>query len=120
MQARLLPVRREGDTEEDDVPPELLPAALSENDGPIVVYVDELQLAMGEPGPGDHEIFLRDMPLEDYTETQLREWLEGCHDQPEIILHWTVSNNSMLVRLTFFITCPRNCILLELLLFGLF
>lgn len=61
----------EGDIENGD-----LTAYLQEGGGPIVFYVDELQLATGDPGPGDTEIFLRDLPLEDYTETQLREWLD--------------------------------------------
>eukprot|EP00927_Polykrikos_kofoidii_P029647 TRINITY_DN25611_c0_g1_i3.p1 TRINITY_DN25611_c0_g1~~TRINITY_DN25611_c0_g1_i3.p1 ORF type:complete len:1415 (-),score=328.77 TRINITY_DN25611_c0_g1_i3:116-4360(-) len=49
-----------------------------EADGPpFEVYIDDLVLAVGEPEPTDREIYIRDMPLEDYTEAQLREWLDS-------------------------------------------
>jgi len=44
---------------------------------PLLVYVDELELAAGEPGSEDREIFLRYLPLEDFSALQLREWLDG-------------------------------------------
>jgi len=43
---------------------------------PVVIYVDELQLSTFEPGAGDREIYLRDLPVEDYGEEDLRNWLD--------------------------------------------
>jgi len=42
---------------------------------PVFIFVDELQLLSGGAGPSDRETFLRDLPIEDYTQEQLREWL---------------------------------------------
>lgn len=46
---------------------------------PFIIFVDELlpTTKAREPGPEDREIFLWDIPLQDYNEQQLHEWLEG-------------------------------------------
>lgn len=44
---------------------------------PFLLFVDEILLSTGDPGPEDREIYLRDLPLEDYTEQQLHEWLDS-------------------------------------------
>lgn len=43
---------------------------------PIMIYADELQLLSGEPGSSDREVFLRSLPIDDYTQEQLNEWLD--------------------------------------------
>lgn len=42
---------------------------------PLLVYVDELRLSEGVPSKDHREIYLRDLPLDDYDEKELKEWL---------------------------------------------
>eukprot|EP00927_Polykrikos_kofoidii_P034513 TRINITY_DN29274_c0_g1_i1.p1 TRINITY_DN29274_c0_g1~~TRINITY_DN29274_c0_g1_i1.p1 ORF type:complete len:1422 (-),score=291.29 TRINITY_DN29274_c0_g1_i1:126-4391(-) len=72
-----------GDEADEDA--DQLRVRLHEGGTPLVFYVDELQLSQGEPGVDDKEIFLRDLPLEDYTETQLRQWLDDFGSVNEVI-----------------------------------
>lgn len=44
---------------------------------PFILYVDEFLRADGEVSESHKEIFVRDLPLEDYSEQDLHEWLEG-------------------------------------------
>jgi len=53
------------------------PREIREDAGPpLLLYVDEIRQLEDEV-PSAKEVFLRDLPVEDYTETQLREWLQG-------------------------------------------
>ncbi|CAK9104119.1 unnamed protein product [Durusdinium trenchii] len=47
-----------------------------DNGTPVLLYVDEIRL-LEEEVASAREVFLRDLPVEDYTEAQLREWLQG-------------------------------------------
>lgn len=42
---------------------------------PLFIFIDEIRLASGAPNSEDREIFLRDLPYEDYSEKDLHEWL---------------------------------------------
>jgi len=52
---------------------------------PLLVYADELLQANGEPGLDDREIYLQDLPLEDYTEQQLLEWLDSFGHSDRVV-----------------------------------
>ncbi|CAJ1374867.1 unnamed protein product [Effrenium voratum] len=54
-----------------------------EGDGvPMLICVDELRQSDGAAVPSAREVFLQDLPVEDYDESQLRDWLRGF-GQPE-------------------------------------
>jgi len=52
---------------------------------PFLLYIDELQLASGDPVPDNREIYLRDLPLEDYSEQQLHEWLDSFGNPERVV-----------------------------------
>jgi len=61
------------------------PPNLHEGSAPLLFYINELQLATGEPGSEDREIVLHDLSLEDYTEQQFRDWLDDFGAVSEIV-----------------------------------
>jgi hypothetical protein len=54
------------------------PRAMPEDRGQptCIVFVDELHSTSGGPGPADREVFMKNLPVGDYTEKQLQEWLD--------------------------------------------
>jgi len=56
-----------------------------EDDGPpLLLCVDDIRLLEDEVSSA-REVFVRDLPVEDYSEAQLREWLQGF-GHPEAVL----------------------------------
>jgi len=51
---------------------------------PILVYVDELQLLDTSPDACDHEVFLRNLPIHDYTTSELYTWLQAFGDVKDL------------------------------------
>jgi len=46
-------------------------------DNPTIIYIDELQLTSIPAGDDDREVFLQHLPVEDYSEPDLRDWLDA-------------------------------------------
>jgi len=64
--------------------PDIFLSALEDGIPIEVLYVDELVSTSGIPAPSDVEVFLCNLPFQDYTVSELQQWLEDFGDIEDI------------------------------------